>query len=299
VTHAASSDATSLRASRRLTRSALARLHERRMAQNGGARPIPWHLFDRARYSPAALDLAIDATRALARGEYAAVALFGAVSSALALNACPFDLVSAAARIPADEIRHAEYATRMMALLSGQELSKASIEVRQAALLKECVRPSTLSDLDIFMLELPAISESIATALLFECHQTARDPVLRAFYRNIVRDEVHHARLGWYYLAWRAPQWTAEERQRVADRAGEIVVQIEDKFSTGRDAPGPDASDARALGVLDTASQKVAISRLMESEMVPALDRLGLGASRAWRVRRRFRAVSVRVHANR
>jgi hypothetical protein len=262
-------------------------MHERRMAANAGVRPIPWETFDRTRYSDKALAIAAEATLTLASGEYGAVALFGAVASALSLHGCPFDMVSAAANIPSDEARHAEYATRMTSLLNGKELAQTTLDVNQEVLLRRCVKPTNFLDLDILMLELPAISESIAAAMLHQCQRRARDPVVRRFYANIVRDEVHHARLGWYYLAWRAPQWTQPERQRISDRAGEIVVTIEQRFSRGRDAPKAHREDARALGVLDTPTQSATIRRLMEDEMVPALDRLGLGASHAWRARRR------------
>jgi hypothetical protein len=258
------------------------------MAENAGARPIPWEKFDRGRYSDRALAIATEATQTLATGEYGAVALFGALASALALHGCPFDIVSAAAKIPADEIRHADYATRMTSILAGNTHAASTLDVDRDVLVRRCIKPATLLDLDFFMLELPAISETIATAMLDECRSVTRDPVVRAFYANIVRDEVHHGRLGWYYLAWRSPQWTVAERQRVADHCGEMIVDIERRFSRGRDAPPEHAADARALGVLDTAAQSATIRRLMEDEMIPALDQLGLGASHAWRVRRRW-----------
>ena len=179
----------------------------------------------------------------------------------------------------------------MTSLLSGTEHVVTTLDVDRALLARRCAKPVSLEDLDVFMLELPAITETIATALLDECRTTARDTVVRAFYANIVRDEVNHARLGWYYLAWRAPRWTQAERQRLADRCGEIIVQIEHRFWRGRDVPRKDRDDALALGVLDTATQSTAIRRLMEEEMLPALDQLGFGASRAWEVRRRPKRV--------
>ena len=104
---------------------------------------------------------------------------------------------------------------------------------------------------------------------------------------SILGDEVHHARLGWYYLMWRAPQWTRAERQRVADRAASIVAEMEARFWHGREAPRGCQRAARALGVLDSAAQRTAVRTIMEQEIVPGLDGLGLGASHAWRARRR------------
>src|SRR5258706_11573202 len=122
-----------------LSTTPLARMHERRMAANAGARPIPWGRFDRTRYAEGALAVAAEATHTLATGEYGAVALFGSLASALALHGCPFDIVSAAAKIPSDEIRHAEYATRMTSLLSGTPHSSAMLDVDQNVIAHRCV----------------------------------------------------------------------------------------------------------------------------------------------------------------
>jgi hypothetical protein len=147
----------------------------------------------------------------------------------------------------------------------------------------------TQEQFDDFMIEVPVIGETLACALLAACADRARDPTLKALYGNIVRDEVHHARFGWYYLMWRSPTWTRAERQRCADRMGEIVVRIEERFGRGRDAPAGAKAAARDLGVLDSPTQREVVRRIVEDELVPALDVFGLGASAAWKVRGRSR----------
>jgi hypothetical protein len=71
------------------------------------------------------------------------------------------------------------------------------------------------------------------------------------------------------------------------DDCRENVVRIEERFSRGRDAPAGAKAAARALGVLDSPAQQAVIQRIMEEEIVPALDAIGLGASHAWKVRLR------------
>jgi hypothetical protein len=273
-----------------LTETPLARQHER--AMQGHARrkvtPIPWDAFDRTRWPDAALRLALDAQQKLAMGEYLAVDLFARVASAVALLGAPIDLVAAAAAIPGDEVRHADFTLRMSALMAGKDVV---VPVKKELLTtRYSTSRMTQEELDDFMIEVPAIGETLACALLKACADRATDPTVKALYANIVRDEVHHARFGWYYLAWRAPQWTQAERQRVADRMGAHVVEIERRFWKGRDAPASERKSARALGVLDSPAQRVVVRRIMEDEIVPALDAVGLGASHAWRVRRRGKA---------
>lgn len=270
-----------------LTSTPLAKRHRRSYGVPGSGAPsrIPWDRFEPTRYNDAALDLASQTARSLATGEYGAVSLFGSLVSALARHGAPFDLVSAAAAIPGDEIRHAEYAMQLSHLLGGPGLGEASVDVDHETLDRRCARPETLEDLDAMMLDLPVMGETLATGLLDVCREISEDPVVRAFYANIVRDEVHHARLGWYYFAWRSPQWSRAERQRIADRAGAIVANVERRFYWGRDVPENLAREARALGILDSETQRMEVRRLMEQEIVPGLDALGLGASHAWKVR--------------
>lgn len=271
---------------RTLTDTPLARLHERAILQHGSRRhkPIPFSRFDRTKYPDAAIALAFDAQRALALGEYTAVDLFAQLASGLALHGAPFDVVAAATRIPSDEIRHADLTFRMACLLSGKDVE---VQFDPVAINKRWTESKGLEAIDITVVEVSAIGETLSCALLGECRKRATDPVLRAVYSSIVADEVHHARLGWYYLTWRAPQWTRAERQRVADRAGALVVDIETQFWNGRDAPEDARAGARALGVLESTGQRKAVRAIMEDEIVPALDALGLGASHAWRVRKR------------
>ena len=274
---------------RLLTETPLARHHERVM--QGRARrkltPIPWDAFDRRRWPDAALRLALDAQQKLAMGEYLAVDLFARVASAVALHGAPIDLVAAAAAIPGDEIRHADFTLRMSSLIAGKDVV---VPVKKELLATRYSMRMTQEELDDFVIEVPAIGETLACALLKACADRATDPTVKALYANIVRDEVHHARFGWYYLTWRAPQWTQAERQHVADRMGANVVEIERRFWKGRDAPASARKSASALGVLDSRAQQVVVKRIMEDEIVPALDALGLGASHAWKVRRRGKA---------
>ena len=272
---------------RELTKTPLARQHD--LVVTGRERrgvTIAWSRFDRARYPEPALALAAHAQRSLAAGEYNAITLFARIASALALHGAPIDLVTAAARVPGDEARHADLAMRMAALLADDD---GAILIDQVALEGQWQQPMSHESLDGTMVEVAAIGETLAAALLTGCRRRAVDPVAKGVFGALVADEIHHARLGWYYLTWRSPAWSRAERQRVADRAAALVVDVERRFFRGRDAPRGSERAARALGVLDSAAQQEIVRQVMEDEIVPALDALGLGATHAWRQRRRAR----------
>lgn len=275
-----------LRYRRVLTETPLARQHEHVLEQKSTRKklPIPWTKFDRAKYSAPALALAANAQKMLATGEYGAIGLFSRIAEALSIQGAPFDLIASAARIPSDEIRHADYAIRLAEIFAGE---KVTLALTPESMDAPRTHAKNIGELDRLMVEVPAIGETLAGALLTACQRRASDPLAKAVFTSIIGDEVHHARLGWYYLAWRAPQWSRAERQNVADRAGELVMDVERRFWKGRDAPAGAEKAAKALGVLDSESQRATIAAVMEEEIVPALDALGLGASHAWRVRRR------------
>jgi hypothetical protein len=273
---------------RTVTDTPLARQLTKEVEQRNGRkrRKIPWKQFRRRDYTEPALALAYDAQRMLATGEYLAVEGFSRLTGSLAHHGAPFDLIAAAASIPSDEIAHAEIAVRMAALCADKQRDEVDLEVRK-------MRPKgdsaifSIEELDRVMTLTSAVGETISAALLSACGAQASDPVARALFDTIVADEVRHARLGWYYLEWRAPRWSASEHGRIAAIVREHVRGLEVRFGRGRDAPRGSKKSARALGVLATAPQRETVAEVVEEQIVPALDALGMDAGSAWRERKR------------
>jgi hypothetical protein len=275
-----------LRIRRTLTSTPLARQHEGRLDGRPQRRPnaIPWRACDRTRYPQAAIDWAVDSYVKLAAGEYGAVQVYGALTAAMTMTELPLDLITASASICTDEARHADYAMQMARVLTGEDVT---IPVDKGTLEKPWKKDVTVEDLDVVVLHVAAISETLSCGLISACLDRATCPTTRAVFGNLVADEIHHARFGWHYLSWRAPQWSRAERQRLADSMATNVVGIERRFWRGRDAPASAADAARALGVLESEGQREVVREMMQTEVIPALDALGLGASHAWRLRDR------------
>lgn len=148
----------SQRLRRALTRTPLARQFERR-----NKRDVPFKSFDRTKYPVSALRVAAMAQSSLAVGEWMAVDLFARLTAALSTVSAPIDLVAAAAKIPTDEIRHADLALRMAATLTDDDVPAPNVEPERHTML---AAPMSLEALDVAMLELPAIGETLACALL-------------------------------------------------------------------------------------------------------------------------------------
>jgi len=269
-----------------LSETPLAKFHDRALRGEllRVPKPIPWEAFQRKRYPAAALELATDLAARLANGEYASIALFTQITAGLALGGAPFDLVHAATRISSDELRHAEYCIRMAELCSN---GKVTLEIDREALLTDVPNALNREDVDFLVLKYACVGETLAAALLTECRRRARDKVAKALFTSLAGDEVGHARFGWYYAAHRVKEWTLAERQRLADRLAGFVSGIEPTLWTGRDAPAGAEAATRALGVLDSETQRAVVTDVMTREIIPGLDALGFGGSVMWAARSR------------
>lgn len=245
---------------------------------------IPWSSFVARDYPDEALAIATDAMRWLATGEYTAVEGFARLTVAFSWHGVPYDLIAACARIPSDEIRHSEIAVRAAERLSGKPANRVPLPVETRRPKKAGEVRCSLRELDVQVATLPALLETLAVGLLSEARKRATDPMMKAVYGAVLADEIHHARLGWYYLAWRAPQWSLEDRQHLANALAPRIAARAAMISDGRPAPRGSARALRALGVMDAATQAAVVKRVMQAEVVPGFDALGLGMSHAWKL---------------
>lgn len=257
-----------------LSETPLAKLHTR--ARSRTRRAISWSTFRAADYSAEARAWTVRFYRSLAAGEYLSVGLFARIADSLAEQGAPFDLIAEAARIPSDEIRHAEHALSMASACAGRPVT---LDVDRAKMRDPRTRPATLGELDLLLLDVAAIGETLAVAVLGEAARSATDPVARSVLRGFVADELHHARIGWYYASWRAPRWTVADRQRVANRVAEVALDTDRRFARQLVLPSRLRQEAAKLGVIDGRLQRAIVARTMREEVVPGLDALGLGTS--------------------
>jgi len=126
---------------------------------------------------------------------------FGSLARRLSAVEAPQPLVELAERASKDEIRHAAHCERLFRGLGGTTLTAVETVVEYA--------PPDLPEPERLTYELVsqccvAETESMATLVtLLEAAETAE---LKAVLHELARDEVHHSRLGWAYLAWARPR---------------------------------------------------------------------------------------------
>ena len=148
--------------------------------------------------------------------EAAAVVAFRRVESELVALGAPTELIEAAQRAQADEIRHAREASALARRFGGAE---RPLEVAPPV------------ERDAFAIALENAVEGCVRetyGALVAAYQAKRagDPEVRRFFARIAADEANHAELSHEIAAWLEPQLTAGERARIAAAKAEALAEL-------------------------------------------------------------------------
>ena len=195
---------------------------------------IPWHSLDPKRYSDAALLAARRVWTDVAISEYAAIAMFSQVVSALAEARAPLDLIGMTSDFVADEVKHVELAARLVMQLGGavpRAFDPTRLSPRLAPGLSPLQRANELA------LRVGCIGETYASGTAVPMMRATGHPVVRAVYETILRDEARHCRFGSLYFEWAEPLIDERERQRLA----QVAMQTLRHYATLWQRPKPDA----------------------------------------------------------
>jgi hypothetical protein len=147
----------------------------------------------------------------------------------VALEASSELLVVAAAAV-GDELRHAEICHAVAERYAGQVLRKAPALVTAAPRFNGC------SDRDARVLHVvlhACLNEGVAAAYLGACLEGAESDLARIAVKSLLKDEIHHARLGWAFLA----SANVNDRALVAAALPELMHEIARLWLSTVDCP--------------------------------------------------------------
>jgi hypothetical protein len=171
-----------------------------------------------------------------AASETGAGAVFALVSRGLFDEGLEAPLSWLAARAVCDELRHAELCRHVAAAYLGSPPPRsAPVHVPEPRFQGSSRRTSRL----LHAVLQSAINESIGSAFLRRCLEQAQSPLCEAVVRELLRDEIDHARLGWALLAWPGygdaargdtqrllPTLVGIARGRALERAAELPASL-------------------------------------------------------------------------
>jgi hypothetical protein len=211
------------------------------------------------------------------RAEIEATARFARMAIELAgVGANPI-VVQGASDASADEGRHRDLCARVAARWGVPDALNHAPPLRR-------IGRSGMPARDRLLWELVAaccIGETMNTALMTRCLEVARDDEIRATLRELLEDEVKHARLGWAHLA----------AERAAGRGaflGEVLplmleASVEPGFLEGTNPP-PWTEAMVDYGELPSNELVRLYSDTMNVVVFPGLDAAGIDTApgRAW-----------------
>jgi hypothetical protein len=223
------------------------------------------------------LALAADERRALAErwasravNENRTSTTFAEVRRGLLLLGAPEELVVRAERAVRDEARHAEICRHVASRYAGFAIAEAPVEPTAPP------RFAGASERDARVLHVvlhACLNEGFAVAYLGACLAAATAPLARAAVRELLRDEVEHARLGWAFLAWASPA----DRGLVERALPSLVSYAEGSWL---DASGYPETLPRGHGCLDLAELRALVSRAHAELIVPGFSYVGISTAR-------------------
>ncbi len=198
---------------------------------------------------------------------------FGSLASRLNAAGAPRSLVELAERASTDETRHAAHCERLFRGLGGKHLTAVERVVEYA--------PPSLPEAERLTYELVSqccVAETQSTATLVTLLEAAENAELRAVLHELARDEVHHSRLGWAYLAWARP--------RVDFRFLGPLLPGMIGGSAGPEmfAPPPEENDRPELlrqGVVPQSLRRQVYVETLESVVFPGFETLGVETTQA------------------
>lgn len=240
--------------------------------------------FDAAAYAPASVAAAVQVWTVRAEAEYRSTSVFSALVAQLMEAGASLDAVAVVLRMGQDEVRHAELCGRVVAELGGQVRIRPPPEVAPLARHKGCSAEERALRNVIYGC---CLSEIVNTARFVDALDTMSDPYLREATRMLLSDEILHGQFGFHYLeAWR--DWLdshPQVRRSLGAYLRHAFVVLERQLS-GTGAPARELSaDDRALGIPDPARLPETFYQTVAGAVVPGLERFGIDASSAWRLR--------------
>jgi hypothetical protein len=244
------------------------------------ARPedaIAWETLDASRYSEPLLAAAREIWTGVALSEYAAIAAFSEVVSALVEARVPLDLIGMTSDFLADEVYHVELVSRLLMQLGGaarKTFEPTALAPRAASGLTPRQRSNELA------VRVGCVAEPFASGTAVPMMRETTHPVVRAVYQTILRDEARHRRFGSLYFEWAEPLLDAAERERLGRVAIHALSGYAALWRGAERAAETPASlrpeEMHELGWIEPSRYGPLARRVVTDEIVPELSAAGI-----------------------
>jgi hypothetical protein len=212
-----------------------------------------------------------------ATAELRVASIFAVVSRDLLITGADPAVLRIASRAVSDEVRHAE----ICRLVAERYLRKAvpwpkpgPVPMPALARGPAKLRPT------LHVVAMGCINETIATAWLETSRAGASSPLARAAIRELLSDDVHHARLGWAHVA--STYVTTETRGAIGAWLGKLLDAAASPWL--RSAPATIVEGCPAHGVPSVETTRRVVRETVADVVLPGLEHVGVPVDqgRAW-----------------
>ena len=200
---------------------------------------------------------------------------FAVIAHELGRLRAPAPLQALAARAIDDELRHAELCRRVGSIYAGRELDAPAplpLTLPRHAEASHDLRPS------LFVIGQSCFNETFASVVLETALARARDPLAVAALRELLSDEIDHARIGWWYLG----TMSVAARGALAPWLLHLAQTNAAMWLASDRRTGPD--ELTSHGVLTPTLVRESVTRALTDLIVPGFAAAGLAPPelRAW-----------------
>jgi hypothetical protein len=189
-----------------------------------------------------------------ATAEHSSVAGFHRFALDLLAHGAPADLVAAAQRAAADELRHARACFSLASAYAGRSIGPGPMPLGPSAPVA-----ATWVELAAWTVHEGCVGETVAAWLATEIAGSATDPAVRAVMEAIAADELRHAELAWSVVRWASAEGGAPVRAAIADAFARASIS----------APASFGAVCPAHGLLDGSATTAAMQRALHDLVRP------------------------------
>jgi hypothetical protein len=204
-----------------------------------------------------------EAWRVRAAAELSAGSVFAVIAHGLLSTDVSPEVTWIASRAVSDEIRHSELCLLLATRYAGREIPRPrarAVEAASGGPLLHAVANS-------------AINEAIASVFLTASHEAASAPLAKAVLRELLTDEIDHARVGWALLG--------DPTERGADLRRDVETHLVSLVTVVRNAWLASASSVandlpRAHGCLPGPEIAALVDEALREVVLPGMSHVGI-----------------------
>lgn len=210
--------------------------------------------------------------------EHISARVFAGMIPQMMAAGVPASSIAEVADMIAEELRHGVQCAAVVHALGGDAV--AELPPLPAVPLHADAEP--LEALLRNVLSIACLSETVAVALIGAERELAGPPAMQTTLKEILADEVGHARFGWRLLETLGPRITPELRARLGDYLVAAFRHLrEHELAHLPPDPAPSAQ-AESYGVCDGNDARALFFETVHAVIIPGLETHGIPAARAW-----------------